>query len=86
MTTVAIERAGLEMEQRLRERVKSALRRRGWTVRGAAKRAGLAPTTINPWVLGQRHMGTRQLCRVLALLELDQAGECVTPPPAPTTI
>lgn len=74
MTTAMVERAGLAMEWELRQRVKSELQRRGWTVRGMAKRAGLAPTTVNPWVRGQRHIGTRQLCRVLAVLEIDQAG------------
>lgn len=75
MTTATVERLGLKLEAGMRQLVRAEIDRRGWTICGTARTAGLSPNTVNPWVKGERHIGTRQLCRLLSVLELERLNQ-----------
>lgn len=66
--TTTIEEAGQVVEHELRRAIREHAKLRGWSIRQAALAAGVAPTTLYPWMRNERGMQSPALCRVLALL------------------
>jgi transcriptional regulator with XRE-family HTH domain len=57
------------IEQAIQETVKGALVTRKLTICALAKQSGVARSTLNHWLKGQRRIGLDTLCRVLATLQ-----------------
>ena len=57
------------VEQAIRESIKGALVTKKLTICGLAKQSGIARSTLNHWLKGQRRIGLDTFCRVLTTLQ-----------------
>lgn len=56
------------IEQAIRESIKGALVARRLTVCGLAKQSGIARSTLNHWIKGERRIGSDALCQVFSTI------------------